>query len=156
MTENKATSIAQKISARSSRPLRLAILLFVLLVAVLGFLRVSNDTPASAAVPPIPVAETTTATFGAQVLQSPIPVVLQFDADWCPYCRKLQPMLRQFAADRQGRIAVYKVNIDREPGLAQLFSVRSLPTLILVKNGMESARLEGVPNKIRLYAWAAQ
>lgn len=139
-----------------SRATRTALLVLLLLVVLLGFMRVSSYAPAEAANPPVDVMQINTSEFNDKVLQSTIPVVVQFDADWCPYCRKVQPMLRQFAGDRLGQIAVYKVNIDREPGLGQLFGVQSLPTMILIKNGMEAGRLEGVPNKIRLYAWAAQ
>lgn len=138
-----------------NHPVRLSCLIVLLLVAVLGFMRL-HVPPAQAANAPIDVYHVSAADFSAKVLQSPIPVVLQFDADWCPYCRKVQPLVRQFAADRVGKIAIYKVNVDQEKGLAHLLGVQSLPTFILIKNGMEAARLEGAPNKIRFYAWAAQ
>ncbi len=141
---------------KKSHPVRTAGLILVLLITLLGFMRLSAEAPAEAANAPIPVYHITTAEFASKVLQSPIPVVVQFDADWCPYCRKVQPLLSQFAADRQGKVAVYKVNIDHEKGLGQLFAIQSLPTMLLIKGGMEAGRLEGVPNKLRFYAWAAQ
>lgn len=132
----------------------MAALVLVLLGALLYFMHQSLYTPAEAANPPLEVQHVSMTDFTKLVLELQIPVVLQFDATWCPYCKKLQPMLAQFAGDRRGKMAVYKVDIDAEPGLAQLFDVKSLPTLILLKDGSETGRLEGVPNKIRLYAWA--
>ena len=96
----------------------------------------------------------TAATFAEKVLQSPLPVVVQFDAKWCPYCRKVQPLLSSLAADRAGKVVVYRIDIDADFGLAQLFSIKSLPTIIVMKNGLETARLEGVPSKTRLYLMA--
>ena len=96
----------------------------------------------------------TSAGFDKTVLQSQIPVVVQFDASWCPYCRKIQPLLNDLARDKAGQLAVYRVDIDAEPGLAQLFDVQSLPTLILIKKGQVAGELSGVPSKAKLYLWA--
>ncbi len=96
------------------------------------------------------------ANFDKTVLQSDIPVVVQFDATWCPYCRKVQPLLGDLARDKAGQIAVYKVDIDAEPGLAQLFEIESLPTLVLIKKGQVAGELSGVPSKAKLYLWASR
>lgn len=101
-----------------------------------------------------PVELITTQNFAQKVLESPIPVVVQFDAKWCPYCRKVQPLMAELAADKAGKIAVYRIDIDRDFGIAQLFGIKSLPTIVLIKNGMEAGRIESVPSKAKLYLFA--
>lgn len=102
----------------------------------------------------VPVELINTQNFSQKVLESPIPVVVQFDAKWCPYCRKVAPLMADLAADKAGKIAVYRIDIDADFGLAQLFGVRSLPTIVLIKKGMEVARIESVPSKTKLYMFA--
>lgn len=124
---------------------RFMILSFLVLMAFLPAARASGY-----------VEHVTSAGFDKAVLQSPIPVVVQFDASWCPYCRKIQPLLNDLARDKAGQVAVYRVDIDAEPGLAQLFEVQSLPTLILIKKGQVAGELSGVPSKAKLYLWASR
>ena len=120
-----------------------AVMTVVLLAAVL--------TPARANAP---VELINTGNFSQKVLDSPIPVVVQFDANWCPYCRKVQPLMADLAADKAGKIAVYRIDIDRDFGIAQLFGIKSLPTIVLIKKGMEVGRIESVPSKAKLYLFA--
>jgi thioredoxin 1 len=70
--------------------------------------------------------------FEADVLDSEIPVLIDFWAPWCPPCRSVAPVLDRIAAEYDGRLAVAKVNIDEEPSIAAAFGVRSIPTLIVV------------------------
>ncbi len=125
--------------------------LAVFAMASLLVLALAASVPARANAP---VEVVTTANFAEKVLQSPLPVVLQFDAKWCPYCRKVQPLLADLAADKAGQVNVYRLDIDKDKNMALLFGVRSLPTIVLVKQGLEVSRIEGVPSKAKLYLFA--
>ena len=77
----------------------------------------------------------TGANFDAEVLQSPIPVLLDFWAAWCGPCRMLGPMVEQLATEYSGRLKVGKVNVDEEADLSSRHSVVSIPTLVVYKEG---------------------
>jgi thioredoxin len=88
------------------------------------------------------VPSVTTARFEAEVLQSDLPVIVDFWAPWCQPCHMVAPVVEQIAAMRQGSYRVVKVNIDEEPGLAQAFGVQSIPLVALFRGGrMERASL---------------
>lgn len=75
-----------------------------------------------------------TKTFQQDVLESPIPVLIDFWAPWCTHCRVLNPLLAEFAEDAEN-IRIGKVNIDEEPELAKQFGIMSIPTVLYIKNG---------------------
>ncbi|MBX3440033.1 MAG: thioredoxin [Planctomycetaceae bacterium] len=83
-------------------------------------------------------------TFRHEVLQSPVPVLVDFYADWCGPCRMLAPTLERLATEFTGRAKIVKVNIDREPGLADQFQVSSIPTLVLLVDGRVAGRTTGL------------
>ena len=67
------------------------------------------------------------------VLKSKLPVVLDFYADWCRPCKMVAPELTKLQKDYKGKILVYKINIDQEPELAQVFGIQSIPTIFFIK-----------------------
>ncbi len=89
----------------------------------------------------------TDATFSSEVESSSIPVLLDLWADWCGPCHMLAPTIDQLSSEMAGRVKVAKLNIDENPGVANRFGVRSIPTLLVLKDGKEVDRLVGVQPK---------
>jgi len=77
----------------------------------------------------------TSANFEAEVLQSPVPALLDFWAPWCGPCRMIGPMIEELAAEYSGRLKVGKVNVDEEADLASRHNIASIPTLVVYKDG---------------------
>lgn len=90
------------------------------------------------------------ARFGKEVLESDIPVLIDFWAPWCGPCRMVAPLLDEASAEYDSRLKVVKVNVDEEPGLARDFRVQSIPTLVIVKNGSPVDGLVGAPARTAL------
>lgn len=84
--------------------------------------------------------------FQSEVLESAVPVLLDFHAVWCGPCKMLSPILEQVAAEATNA-KICKVDVDQAPGLAQKFKVSSVPTLALIKNGETISVEPGVKNK---------
>ena len=91
--------------------------------------------------------DVTDATFSAEVERSATPVLLDLWADWCGPCHILAPTVDQVSSEMAGRVKVAKLNIDENPGTANRFGVRSIPTLLVLKDGKEVDRLVGVQPK---------
>ena len=73
--------------------------------------------------------------FKTEVLEAKTPVLVDFWAPWCGYCRRIGPAVDALAAEYAGKVAVGKVNVDEQPELASRFGVVSIPTLVVMKNG---------------------
>lgn len=80
--------------------------------------------------------------YAQEVLNSDKPVLLDFWAPWCGPCRMVAPVLEEIAAERPD-IKVCKINVDEEMDLASTFRVVSIPTLVVMQNGMEADRMVG-------------
>lgn len=94
--------------------------------------------------------------FESEVKQSALPVLLDFYADWCQPCQELAPMVAELAEEYAGRVKVCKVNVDDARELALSFGVRSIPTLVLMKNGEVAATMVGTRPKSALEEFVNQ
>ncbi|MBE9236045.1 thioredoxin family protein [Anabaena aphanizomenioides LEGE 00250] len=82
-------------------------------------------------------------TFTQEVLESPIPVLVNFEAPWCGLCRIIHPLLLQFQAQCDNGIKLVAVNADQNFKLSTTYRLKSLPTLLLIEKGVIRQRLEG-------------
>jgi thioredoxin 1 len=83
--------------------------------------------------------------FEAEVVQSPLPVVADFYANWCGPCKILSPRLDQLAGSFTNRLRFVKINVDEAPALARRFDIQAIPTLLFFKNGRVADRMVGLP-----------
>ncbi len=99
------------------------------------------------------IVHTSDATFDQDVLKSDQPVLLDFWAEWCGPCKMIAPILDEVAGEYQGRLRIAKLNIDENPQTPPRFGIRSIPTLILFKNGTVEAQKVGALSKSQLAAF---
>ena len=85
--------------------------------------------------------------FTEEVLQSGVPVLVDFWAEWCQPCRALGPTIDELAAESSGRFKVAKVDIDRNPQLAQTYGIRSIPTMLIFEGGRPVDQISGLVPK---------
>ena len=92
----------------------------------------------------------TTADFQKEVLESDIPVLVDFYADWCGPCKMMSPVLDQLSAELDVQIKIGKVNVDDDPELAGQFKVMSIPNFVLIKNGQVVDQVIGAVPKAQM------
>jgi len=98
------------------------------------------------------VGEVTDNNFQAEVLESEIPVLVDFWAPWCGPCRMVAPVVEEIAQERQGELKVVKMNTDENQQTAVSFNIMSIPTLILFRNGQPAKTVIGAYPKRKLEA----
>jgi len=81
--------------------------------------------------------------FEKEVVKSSIPVIVDFWAEWCGPCRMIAPVFEDLSNEMQGKVKFAKLNIDENYQTAEKFGVRSIPTLLVLKNGQEAATIVG-------------
>ena len=91
--------------------------------------------------------------FASEVLDSPIPVVVDFFATWCGPCRMLSPVLECVSEDYEDKVKCVKLDVDEASDIAKDYSVMSIPTLIIIKNGEEVAKTVGALGAEALEEW---
>ena len=85
--------------------------------------------------------------WNEKVLNSDIPVLVDFWAEWCGPCRMVGPTLEQLAQSLEGKVKVSKLNVDQNQEIAMKYNIQSIPSLVLFKNGNEVARIVGLSPK---------
>lgn len=96
------------------------------------------------------VLDLTDQSFESEVLQSDVPVLVDFWATWCGPCQRVAPIIEELAAENGGKLKVAKVDVDQCPETASNYDVMSIPTLILFKGGKEADRVMGAVPKSQL------
>ena len=89
----------------------------------------------------------TESNFEEEVLKSPVPMLVDFWAEWCGPCKQIAPMLDELAGEYDGKARIGKVNIDEFQGLAAQYGIRAIPTLLLFKDGKVEDQIVGMRSK---------
>ena len=92
----------------------------------------------------------TDANFEQEVLQSNLPVLIDFWADWCAPCRMVAPIVEELAKDYEGKLKVGKLDVDANPQVSMKYGVRSIPTLLVFRNGRVVEQIIGAVPKRHL------
>ncbi len=88
--------------------------------------------------------------FKNEVLEAPVPVLVDFTAVWCNPCKMLDPIVKQLAQDWAGKVKVVKLDVDEDPDIAMEYQVMGVPTLMLFVNGEPKQRITGYQPKDRI------
>lgn len=91
-----------------------------------------------------------TADFSTRVEKSELPVLLDFNAEWCVPCKRMAPILEQLAIEWAGKAVFYQIDADENSDLVMKFGIMSIPTVIMLKAGEEIQRTTGLQNRDKL------
>ena len=94
--------------------------------------------------------ELTEQDFDEKVLSSDQPVLVDFWAEWCGPCHMIAPAIEEVAAEYKGKVMVGKLNVDQHPGIAARYGIRSIPSILLFKDGQVSDQLVGAVPKAKI------
>ena len=91
--------------------------------------------------------------FQSEVLDSTVPVLVDFWAEWCGPCKMIGPSLEEISTEMAGKVKIVKINVDENPGVAGKLGIRSIPTLFLFKDGKAASQKVGAAPKGELTKW---
>ena len=96
----------------------------------------------------------TDATFDAEVLAAPIPVLVDFWAEWCPPCRAMDPILEDVARELDGKVKIVKLDVEENPSTTVRYNVRAMPTMIVFRDGAPAdIRVGAAQSRVQLLKW---
>ncbi|HEU5399260.1 MAG TPA: thioredoxin TrxA [Gammaproteobacteria bacterium] len=99
------------------------------------------------------IVHTSDANFDNDVLKSSVPVLVDYWAEWCGPCKMIAPILDEIAKDYGGKLRIAKVNVDENQHVTQKYGIRSIPTLMMFKDGNVQAQKVGAMSKSQLAAF---